>query len=76
MSLFSSIKKYPKDYIKLAIVVVLGIIAVMGAGGGFSDYSEKKGWQIFWDLLAFFALVALIIGWIILYTRDKRANKK
>lgn len=71
--MFSIIKKYPKDSVAVATVVLVGILAV--SGGGFADYANKSFWQHFWSVGQVVAIVSLIGGWIYLASKERAANK-
>lgn len=58
-----------KDYFLIAAVVLLGILAV--SGDGFSDYANKPFWWHFWGIAGWVALLALIVGWFVLYLKSK-----
>lgn len=70
MGLLQTIKKYPKDTLLVAAVVLIGFLAV--SADGFSDLANKAFWWNFWSIVHVAAILFCVIGWLILYTKDKR----
>ena len=66
----NTFQKYPKDWLKLLAVVLIGFFAVMGTH--FSDLAKTKGWWNFWTILSIVCIVAWVGGWIFLRSKDKQ----
>lgn len=65
----NTFKKYPKDWLIVFGVALLGIIAVMG--WHWTDVAKTPFWQTFWVVAAIIAIIAWIVGWLILSAKDK-----
>lgn len=72
MNLFQTIKKYPKDSVATLTVILVGLLAV--SSDGFSDFANKKGWWVFWEVIEVVSLVACIAGWVYLAKKDRESK--
>lgn len=65
----NTFKKYPKDWLIVLGVVIIGVFAVMG--WHWTDTSTKPFWWKFWPVMAIICLIAWVGGWVFLSGKDK-----
>ncbi len=65
----NTFKKYPKDWLIVLGVVLMGFFGVMGTH--FSDIAKTPFWWNFWIILSVVCIVAWVGGWIFLNRKDK-----
>lgn len=65
----NTFKKYPKDWLKVLAVVLIGFFAVMG--WHFTDVAEKPFWWKFWPILAVICAILWVAGWVYLSSKDR-----
>ncbi len=69
-----SFKKYKYDYIKVASVVLLCLIIVLGQVA--SEAAKQSFWWKFWDVLQIVSAIVIVGGWAFLWvTQPKDKNK-
>lgn len=75
MTLIKWTKTYPKDAMKVAGVVILGLLAV--SADGFSDYAKTKFWWSFWGIVQILAVVGWVVGYALVsrYVKKKESQK-
>ncbi len=62
--------KYLKDWLLVAAVVLVGLLAV--SADGFSDLANKRFWWNFWSVVHVVAIVACVGGWLYLWNKDRK----
>lgn len=67
---FPSFKEYKKDYLIVFTVVLAGLIVVLGQV--FSDAATRPFWWKFWNVLQVILGIALGLGWVYLWTSQKK----
>lgn len=73
MGLLQTIKKYPKDTLLVAGVILIAFFAV--SADGFSDLANRRFWWNFWTIIHVASILFCIGGWTYLYVRDKSRGK-
>jgi nicotinamide riboside transporter PnuC len=65
----NTFQKYPKDWMKVILAVMVGFFAVMGVH--FSEAANKPFWWKFWIVIAVVCIIGWVGGWVFLSSKDK-----
>lgn len=65
----NTFKKYPKDWLKVLLAVLIGFFAVMG--WHFEETAKTPFWWKFWPVISVICIVGWVGAWIYLSKKDK-----
>lgn len=74
MNIIQTIRKYPKDTMKVIAAILIGVLAV--SSDGFSDLARKAFWWNFWTIVQILAALTWIIVWVAIKKRQDEQNRR